>query len=201
VLVNEATLDAAQQKRVTAWLDTVSHKDISFGLPADTGNNHHYWRGLAATAAGIVASDDQLFHFGIDTYKQAIGEIDQRGALPKEMARKENAIHYQGFALEPLVLIAQFAARQGDDLYAYRAHGRSILDAIVFFGRAVDDPGLVKPYISDPQAVPSKSDFAAFAFYAAHSGTEGLPLSIVKALKDSTISTRIGGNTTILAGK
>jgi poly(beta-D-mannuronate) lyase len=203
VLVNDTTLDAVQQKRVTAWLDAAAHKDISFEKPGDTGNNHHYWRALAAIAAGVAASDDKLFRFGIDTYKQAIGEIDKRGAFPKEMARHENATHYQGFALQPLVLIAQFAARQGVDLYGFRAKGRSLLDAIVFFGRAVDDPSLIKPYTNDAQSkVSGAGEFAAFAFYVSQFGAEGLPDSIVNALKDgSGTSTRIGGNTTILAGK
>jgi poly(beta-D-mannuronate) lyase len=202
VLVNDSTLDAAQQQHVIAWLAAAAHRDISFEKPTDSGNNHHYWRALAATAAGIVASDDKLYRFGIETYKQAIGEIDQRGAFPKEMARHENAIHYQGFALQPLVLIAQFAARQGLDLYAYKAKGRGLLDAIVFFGRAVDDPSLVKPYTSDTQSVGFKSgDFAAFAFYAERFGADGLPTSIVNALKGPVTSNRVGGSTTLLADK
>jgi poly(beta-D-mannuronate) lyase len=202
VLVNDSTLDRDQQERVAAWLDTVAHKDISFEKPGDTNNNHHYWRGLAASAAGVLARDDKLFRFGIDTYKHAIADIDPRGAFPKEMARHENAIHYQGFALQPLVLIAQFAARQGIDLYGYQSHGRKLLDAILFFGRAVDDPALVEPYTNDTQKTGFKpGDFAAFAFYAARFGAAGLPTSVTVALQSPTASTRIGGNTTIVAGK
>lgn len=202
ILVNDATLDATQQKRVTAWLATVARKDISFERPGDSGNNHHYWRALGAAASGIVASDDKLFRFGIDAYKQAIGEIDSRGAFPKEMVRHENALHYQGFALQPLVVIAQFASRQGVDLYGYRAKNHALLDAIIFFGRAVDDPGLIKPYTTDAQSLNFRSgDFAPFAFYAAQFGTQGLPPSIVNALKNPTSSSRIGGSTAILAGK
>ena len=202
VLVNDSTLDPIQQKRVTAWLDTAAHKDISFEKPGDTNNNHHYWRALAATAIGVTASDDALFSFGIKTYQQAIAEIDANGALPKEMARHENATHYQGFALQPLVLIAQFATRQGIDLYGYRVQGHTLRDAIVFFGRAVDDPTLIKPYTTDAQTAHfSSGDFAAFAFYTARFGTGGLPPAIVDALKQPTESTRIGGNTTIMAAK
>ena len=102
------------------WLDAVAHKDISFEKPTDSGNNHHYWQGLAATSVGVAAFDDKLFKFGVRTYKEAVNDIDRNGAFPKEMARHENAIHYQGFALEPLVVIAQFAARQGIDLYGYQ---------------------------------------------------------------------------------
>jgi poly(beta-D-mannuronate) lyase len=202
VLIDDSSLDHIEQERVTAWLREAAHKDISFEKPTDTNNNHHYWRGLAAAAIGVAAGDDKLFHFGIDAYQEAIAEIDSRGAFPKEMARHENATHYQGFALEPLVLIAQLAAGQGVDLYGYHAHGRSIRDAILFFGQAVDDPSLVRPYTSDRQAGGFKPGaFAEFAFYAAQSGLDGLPPAIVQALQSATVATRLGGNTTILAGR
>jgi hypothetical protein len=45
-------------------------------------------------------------------------------------------------------------------------------------------------------------DFAAFAFYTARFGTEGLPPSIVNALKDDpATSTRTGGSATIMAAR
>ena len=200
VLVNDATLDPTQQHRVTAWLDTAARKDISFEKPGDSDNNHHYWRALAATAIGVTASDDMLYRFGIQAYVQAIAEIDRSGAFPKEMARHENATHYQGFALQPLVLIAEFVTRQGIGIYAYKANGHTLRDAIVFFGRAVDDPSLIKPYTSDAQSSHfGQGDFADFAFYTARFGADGLPPAILNALQHPTTDTRIGGNTTILA--
>lgn len=202
VLVNDATLDAAQQERVIAWLDAAAHKDISFEKPNDSSNNHHYWRALAATAIGIVASDEMLYHFGIQTYVDAIAGIDSNGAFPKEMARHENAIHYQGFALEPLVLIAEFVTRQGIPIYSYKANGHTLRDAIVFFGRAIDDSSLVKPYTSDMQSMNFGSgDFANFAFYTARFGPDGLPPAILNALTRPTTATRLGGCTTLMAGK
>jgi poly(beta-D-mannuronate) lyase len=116
------------------------------------------------------------------------------------MARHENAIHYQGFALQPLVTIAEFATRQGYDLYGYATHGRSLRDAIVFFGRAVDDPGLVKPYTSDTQSMNfGPGDFAEIAFYAARFGTGGLPPSVVAALRHPVETSRIGYTTILTA--
>jgi poly(beta-D-mannuronate) lyase len=201
VLVNDATLDPAEQKRVTEWLDEAARKDISFEKPGDTNNNHHYWRALAATAIGITASDNKLYRFGIQTYANAIGEIDSNGAFPKEIARHENATHYQGFALEPLVLIGELVTRQGIPLYAYKANGHTLRDAIVFFGRAVDDPSLIKPYTGDSQTSKFGSgDFANFAFYTARFGIDGLPPAIVNAVKHPTTATRLGGCTTLLAG-
>ena len=117
------------------------------------------------------------------------------------MARHENAIHYQNFALQPLILIAQFASRQGTDLYAYQSHGRSIRNATVFLGNAIANPSLVNPYTADAQNIDSHpGDFAAFTFYAARFGAAGLPPSIARELQQPTTETRIGGNTTLLAG-
>jgi len=203
VLVEDATLDPAEQKRVIAWMDQVSTKSISFERPeTDTGNNHHAWRALAATAVGILAKDDKLYQFGIATYKEEIGTIDQNGALPREMVRHENSVHYQGFALQPLVLIAQYASRQGLDLWSYSANGHTIRDAIVFFGRSASDFSLIKPYTADAQrpGFPDK-DFAVYNFYVAKFGTDGLPPIIVKALQNPVSEPRLGGSTTLLAAK
>ena len=199
VLVNDPTLDPAALHHVITWLDAVSRKDLTFERPEDM-NNHHYWRALAAISTGVVASDRKLFRYGIHAYKLAVKEIDSAGAFPREMVRHENAIHYQGFALTPLILIAQFASRQHIDLYAYQSHNRSLRDAVLFYGRAIADPSLVKPYTNDAQKLDaSPNDFAAFNFYAARFPTETLPLSIAEALQQPTTETRIGGNTTILA--
>ena len=201
VVVNDPTLDPTQLHRVISWLDTVSRKDLTFERPEDM-NNHHSWRAMAATAVGVVASDDKLFRFGIDAYKDAIKEIDPSGAFPREMARHENAIHYQGFALAPLILIAEFASRQNVDLYTYKVHDRSIRDAIIFYGHASADPTLVKPYTSDPQKDDfHRNDYAAFNFYSSRFGNDGLPPSITTALQHPIADTRIGGNTTILAAR
>jgi poly(beta-D-mannuronate) lyase len=200
VLVNDPTLDPSEQQRVTSWLVAVCRRDIGFERSGDTGNNHLYWRALGAMAVGVMAPDDALFRHAIAVYRQAIGELDVNGALPKEMARHENAIHYQGFALQPLVTLAQFASRQSIDLYSYRsARGRTLRDAIVFFGRAVDDPSLVRPYTSDPQNMKfTPGDFAPLAFYRARFGTEGLPPSIATALRHPVATSNIG-YTTIMA--
>ena len=200
VLVNDATLDAAQQKRVTAWLLKAAQKCIGQERPGDSGNNHHDWRALAANSIGVTAGDNKLFRFGLATFKETISEIDANGALPKEMIRHENATHYQGFTLQPLVLIAQFASRQGIDLYGFKANGRTLRDAIVFYGKAIEDPSLIKAYTSDPQKAGfGPGDFAEFPFYVAKFGSEGLPAPITNALQHPTYDSRIGGETSILA--
>jgi poly(beta-D-mannuronate) lyase len=202
VLVNDPALDLAEQKRIAQWLDSAAHKLISFEKAGELGNNHHYWRGLAAISIGVVGSDDVLFQYGVSVFKQAIGQLDNNGAFPLEMARHENASHYQGFALQPLVLIAEFAVRQGVDLYAFSANGHTLRDAIIFLGHAVDDPSIIKQYTPDEQKKGFGSDdFAPYTFFTARFGDSGLPPAIVNGLKHPLMATRIGGNTTVLAVK
>ena len=101
VLMNEPSLDMAMVKRDIAWMNKVAHRTMDFDKASTEINNHHYWRGLAATATGVISSDDELFRWGVGVYRQAVDSIDARGAFPLEMARHERAIHYQSFALQP----------------------------------------------------------------------------------------------------
>lgn len=202
VLAQDSELDPAQQARVTKWLRSAAHQLISYEEPGKLGNNHHYYRSLAATSIGVLSGDDELFRFGVNTFKQAVSQEDQNGAFPLEMARHENAIHYQAFALQPLIMIAEFAERQNVDLYSVSDHGRTIRDAVVFLGRAVADPTVVRQYTTDAQKTNfSPGDVAELNFFIARFGTAGIPDSLTKLLEHPAGATRIGGSTTVLAAK
>lgn len=203
VLVNEPSLDAAMVKRDIAWMNKVAHRTVEFDKAGKQTNNHHYWRGLAAIATGVVSSDDDLFTWGVGVYKQAIDELDERGALPQEMARHERAIHYQSFALQPLVPLAAFAEQQGVPLFSYRSpSGRTVGDAVRFFGEAVANPEIIKAYTPDTQLFEHPgSDFYAFAEFYSHSPKAApLPPAILKGLEQPTFATRIGGSITVVDG-
>jgi poly(beta-D-mannuronate) lyase len=203
VLINEHSLDATQIKRDVQWINKVAHRTVDFDKAGKQTNNHHYWRGLAAVAAGVISSDNDLFSWGISVYKQGIDELDQRGALPQEMARHERAIHYQSFALQPLAPLASFAERQHVPLYQYRSPtGRTIHDAVNFFGDALADPEIIKSYTPDAQMLDDKgTDFFAFAeFYSHYTDPAHIPTSILQGLEEPTFATRIGGNTTVIDG-
>jgi len=203
VLVNERSLDPAMVKRDIAWMNKAAHRTVDFDKSRNQLNNHHYWRGLAAVATGVVSSDDDLFTWGTGVYKQAIDEIDQRGALPQEMARHERAIHYQSFALQPLAPLAAFGERQNVPLFQYRSpSGRAIGDAVRFFGEALATPEILKAYTPDVQIVDEAgSDFFAFAEFYSHSpNASPLPPAILKGLEQPTSATRIGGSTTVVDG-
>jgi poly(beta-D-mannuronate) lyase len=202
VLKQNTALDAAQQERVAKWLRNAAHQLISYEKPAELGNNHHYWRALAATSIGVLSNDNDLFRFGVDTFKQAVSQEDSNGAFPLEMARHENAIHYQSFALQPLIMVAEFAERQSIDLYAYTENGRTIRNAVTFLGQAIADPSVVKQYTTDEQKLHfSPGDVAELEFYFARFGPDSAPSSLRDLLRNTATDTRIGGNTTVLAGK
>jgi poly(beta-D-mannuronate) lyase len=202
VLVNEPSLDPAQVKRDIQWMNKVAHRTVDFDKAGKQTNNHHYWRGLAAVAAGVISSDNNLFDWGVGVYKQAINELDQRGALPQEMARHERAIHYQSFALQPLAPLAAFAERQHVPLYEYRSpSGKTITDAVNFLGAALDDPQIIKAYTPDEQLVDDLgADFFAFAEFYSHYVTSPMPPAILKGLERPSSASRIGGSTTVIAG-
>jgi poly(beta-D-mannuronate) lyase len=203
VLMNESSLDPAILKRDIAWMNKAAHRTMDFDKAGKQTNNHHYWRGLAAIATGVISSDTGLFDWGVGVYKQGIDEIDQRGAFPQEMARHERAIHYQSFALQPLVPLAEFAERQHVPLYDYRSRsGHTIHDAVNFLGAALADPSIIKAYTPDEQMLDDKgADFFSFAeFYSHHVKPGDLPAAIRAGLEKPTAATRIGGSTTVVDG-
>lgn len=203
VLVNEPSLDPTIVKHDIQWMNKVAHRTVEFDKASTQTNNHHYWRGLAAMSTGVLSSDDNLFNWGIGVYKQAINELDQRGALPQEMARHERAIHYQSFALQPLAPLAAFAEQQGVHLFAYNSpSGKSIKDAVTFLGAALANPEIVKAYTPDVQMIDDKgSDFFSFAeFCSHHVAPTQIPATILDGLKQPTFATRVGGNTTVIDG-
>jgi hypothetical protein len=203
VLVNESSLDPAQVKRDIQWMNKVAHRTVNFDKAGKQTNNHHYWRGLAAVATGVISSDNDLFNWGIGVYKQGVDELDQRGAFPQEMARHERAIHYQSFALQPLTPLASFAERQNVHLYEYRSPtGRTIHDAVSFFGEALAKPEIIKAYTPDTQLIDTNgADFFSFAeFYTHYAGPGQIPATILQGLEQPTFATRIGGSTTVVDG-
>jgi poly(beta-D-mannuronate) lyase len=118
------------------------------------------------------------------------------------MARHENAIHYQAFALQPLIMIAEFAEHQNIGLYAYAEHGRTIRNAVTFLGNAIADPAIVRQYTTDEQKLHFHSgDVSELEFYFARFGDDSAPSSLRDLLHDPATDTRIGGSTTVLAAK
>ncbi len=195
----EPGLDPDRVNRVIQWLQRVSRQQISYpGGDNTCCNNHAYWRGLHATMIGVLANDSELFRWGLGRYALAIGQLAPNGSWPLEMARHEQSLHYQNYALLPLVMIAEIAAQQGIDLYAFKVDGRDLHSAIAFLGKALSD------YKEKQATGAEKLDLRAFApgrgdqawaeFYRARFGKDPLGL-----LSKPIFNARTGGSATLLA--
>lgn len=104
-------------------------------------NNHLYWMAAFAAAVGVFSEDDRLLQWAAEVYRTAINEdIAADGHMPKETRRGELGLFYQNFAIEPLVLIAEMARRQGIDLWEYSYQGKDLKLAIDYLFRYLDSP-------------------------------------------------------------
>lgn len=152
IVRGDPSISELEMRAVEVWLAAVVTKQIGYpGNKFSCCNNHLYWRGLEAAIAGVVTGDDRLFQFGVGAYLSALESMNPDGSLPHEMARGERALHYQNFAVLPLVFIAEIAARQGYDLYGVTVYGRDIHLAVEFLLRALEDPAVLRHYTTDDQ--------------------------------------------------
>lgn len=143
VKVQEAEgLDAAKRQRVEGWIRRLAAETVAYhGRPTgtDARNNHAYWAGQAAILSAVAVNDRALFAWGIERYRLGASQIGADGTLPLELARKSKARHYHNFALMPLVLIAEVAARNGIGLYGEHGGGIHRLAGLVL--DSLTDPG------------------------------------------------------------
>ncbi|MGA3081603.1 MAG: alginate lyase family protein [Terracidiphilus sp.] len=201
VIRAEPALNPAERDQVIAWLRAAAQKAVSESRGPSSGterNNHFFWRGLAATAAGVISKDDNLFAAGLRTYATAIGEIDSRGAFPLEMERHELALHYQAFAIEPLVMIAELARRQGIDIYGVEENKHRLRDAVVFLSKAMADPTLVKKYASETQQIaPDLEAGSQLLAWVEFWNLRFADPSWQGVLQKPFYAARLGGNTTL----
>jgi poly(beta-D-mannuronate) lyase len=115
-----------QAKKITSWFKEMAEQNRDYydhksrNPHSDAHNNHEYWAGLAIAAAAVSCDDHKLFNWAMDAYKDGVRQITPEGTLPLEMNRAARALHYHLYALAPLVMIAEFGAANGLDLYAER---------------------------------------------------------------------------------
>jgi poly(beta-D-mannuronate) lyase len=122
---NSGVGTADEDKRIQKWFGQLAHSVIAYveskePYPgSDAWNNHRYWSGLAVCAAGIATNNRGEYDWGIGSYKAGVGQIRSDGVLPQELNRAARALHYHLYAVAPLIMIAEMAAANGEDLYSY----------------------------------------------------------------------------------
>lgn len=146
------TITNEDRASIEGWLNKLVRKIISYpGGPVSCCNNLANWRGLAASIVGIVSSDDELFNYGIESYKNAIQSLNLDGSFYFETGKESRVVHYQNFAILPLVYIAEIASRQNIDLYSYTIDKKNLKLAIKFLEEAIHNPQVVTKYTNEKQ--------------------------------------------------
>ncbi|HZH09834.1 MAG TPA: alginate lyase family protein [Microvirga sp.] len=200
---NAPGLPSEQKKRIEAWLNKLGQQ-VAAAMDKNDGvsgrNNHRYWNGLSAIAAGVATNDRKLINWGADSARIGIRQITKDGTLPLEMKRAKRARDYHNFAAEPLIAIAELARTQGIDLYSEsdKALARlvnRVVDSFTdpsFFEKAT---GAKQEAYPGDGTVPS-SRIAWLEIYQSRFPSE--KAEALLASKRPVASSGIGGNTTLL---
>ncbi len=138
----------AELEFIDAWFLRVAHHHyaIEGGEGGTCCNNHFYRRALYATIIGVMGQDDHLFRQGMKAILMALEGALPDGALPLEMKRGDRAAHYQNYALNYLIPIAQIVERQGYPVWNMSFGGKSLHTLIAFNNRVLMDPTTVLKY-------------------------------------------------------
>jgi poly(beta-D-mannuronate) lyase len=200
---NAPGLPAEQRKRIEAWLNKLGHQ-VADAMNKNDGvssrNNHRYWNGLSAIAAGIVSGDQKLIKWGADSARIGIRQITKDGTLPLELKRAKRARDYHIFAAEPLIATAELAQTQDIDLYAENDKALArLVDRVV---TSITDPSFFEKITGSKQeaypgdgTVPS-SRIAWLEIY--QSRFPSPKAEELLASKRPVASSGVGGNTTLL---
>src|SRR5579871_2925878 len=145
--IREMGLATPQQtETISNWMQSVgeqtigyydAHKRVGHG---DSQNNHLYWAGVELAAIGVAANNRKDFDWAMSTYDNGVDQIQPNGVLPLEMNRAGRALHYHLYALAPLIMIAELAEANGQDLYSYDNGAIHRLVKVCIAG--LRDPGL-----------------------------------------------------------
>ncbi len=149
-----------QEARIQKWFLTVATQvrtyfdERHFRPNSDAWNNHIYWAGLAVAAQGVANNDKGAFKWGMAAYSIGADEIEPDGSLPREMDRAGMALHYQLYAVAPLVMLAEFGEANGIDAYGEK---KGAIHRLVNFDvAALKDPSIIVKRTGVAQNFPSK---------------------------------------------
>lgn len=182
---NSGTGTPQQDAEIQQWFRHLAQRvqiyfDKGKGHPrTDAYNNHLYWAGLALAAEGVADNEQNAFLWGIATYYQGVGSIQPDGSLVAEMNRGAMALHYQLYALAPLIMLAELGEANGIDMYNVN-HG-AIHRLVKFDLAALQEPAIIAKRTGVPQNTS-----------APYSGNEiGWAVPYVKRFPDAQLSALI----------
>ncbi len=163
-LIAREDITPARRSVIEGWLDRVG-TETAKDLPArrKSGNNHLYWLGFALGASASATGNARLWAMATEIFRESVAHIEADGSLPKEMARAGMASHYHAFSVIPLVMLAELAARRGEDWYPQGQGGLHRLARLVVT-TGLEPQALAKRAGAQQKPVP-RNNFGWLAFY------------------------------------
>lgn len=111
------------QKIIERWIDALAQEVIKEYSKKENytsrRNNHVYWAAWAVMVSGSALNNPTYYDWAVKRAKHGLLEIRTNGTLPRELERQSRAFNYHVFSAAPLVMIAETAKQNGDDLYRY----------------------------------------------------------------------------------
>ncbi len=205
LIADAEEIDAELRARITGWLDDLAWATVAeyARKPFAEQNNHLNWAALASLAAGVATGDKALFDWGIAAARGALGSVAADGSLPRELARRQRALHYHRFALEPLALADALAAANGIDLSTENGGALARLAAYVRTG--YDNPegvarvaGVAQEGMAEGNVAPG--NYAWAEIYVSLHEDEALAAILERVRGKGLSSTWLGGNLTLRFG-
>lgn len=120
------------RKAILLWFRRlVTEVQADYLKPDALKNNHAQWAGISVMVSAIALNDRTLFEWAAQKYREGADQIQSDGTLPRELARKTEALHYHHWTLTGLSILARFAEANGLDLWAYRDHRIDLLISLL----------------------------------------------------------------------
>ncbi len=189
-------VSAAQSAEIIRWLQDVAPQSIGYfesnSRHPPSNNNHRYWAGLEVAAIAIAADNQSQWKWGMESAEIGIKQIKKDGTLPLEMDRAARALHYHLFATSALVMLAEFAAVNGKDLY--EEHDQALKRLVERSMSSMTDPSYFRQKTGVEQEVPawtSSVDFAWLQPYVRRFPNPSLEAQLAKL--DSLSALYLGG--------
>src|SRR5579859_4067968 len=84
----KASATTEQRAAIDPWLIEIAKRNLDYwNNPSKHRNNHYYWTGVGILATGAATGDKALLETGRTIFQKGIGDIEEDGTLPMEMAR------------------------------------------------------------------------------------------------------------------
>jgi poly(beta-D-mannuronate) lyase len=191
--------DPKKAERIESWLHDLAiavkhHYTDDDTRNISTKNNHLYWAAWAVTATGVALQTDHFFDWGLRRFSVAMDDATEEGFLPLELRRGPRALEYHVYALGPLVMLAETAARNG--LNYYNANDGRIHRIVETTLTGLSDPRKFEIAVGVEQHAPETIPAVDLYWLAAYDGRFGnrVEKDFCGILRDAgTYSARVGG--------